>query len=399
MRALLLAAWLVAPSPQGLGRVELDPARGEALVLEDGSGAVVATAQARGETPTVLYVPPGEYVLRGPGGTRSFRVEAGAATSPVLAGPLSAPSPGTNADTAPAPNPSDARLPQDHGEPTEPPAAKRAWRAPLMSAFVPGLGHAWAGEPGAGIGLLVATAGSIIGATLLGVSVDRTDGATASDAARSPGYARLGGFAALSSIAGALYVGQIFDAHRAQKGEELRPDPGVVQLRFDRLTSVSMAAGRPRAGLYDDFSLAALVRVAPRVRVGLADASLKLGPEQTVLQLGARAMAQVYGPNAEHRTRRLAIGVGGGLIAQSTTRRRVQRPLDPDEDPTLRAERVAGAIPYALAEARVFVAQRWWVGALGRFGVPLTQRRYAGGQALPAFAPTLELGVSLGVNL
>lgn len=83
-------------------------------------------------------------------------------------------------------------------------------------------------------------------------------------------------------------------------------------------------------------------------------------------------------------------------MGQLTTQRRTQ---DLEPDPIRRVERVGGAEPYVIADARFFVAPRWSVGALGRFGVPLTPRRYAGGRALPAFAPTLELGVSLGVNL
>ncbi len=164
----------------------------------------------------------------------------------------------------------------------------------------------------------------------------------------------------------------------------------------DSLSAVAMAPGRPRASLLDDFSVAALVRVSKRVRVGPSDASIKLGPEQTVLQLGARATAQIWGPDGAHPHRRWSLSGGGGVLGQLTTQRRTQ---DLEPDPIRRVERVGGAEPYVIADARFFVAPRWSVGALGRFGVPLTPRRYAGGRALPAFAPTLELGVSLGVNL
>lgn len=281
-------------------------------------------------------------------------------------------------------------------ESTEPSRARVAWRAPLMAGFVPGLGHAWAGKPGWGVAVFAATVGATIGAVSLAVAGDPSDGASPSDTSRSAGYGRLGGVAALSSLAGALYVGQIFDAHRVERGQRLQPRAGRVELRFDRLSAVAMAPGRPRAALLDDFSLAALVRVSDRVRVGPSDASVKLGPEQTVLQLGARATAQLWGPDRAHPYRRWAVSAGGGMLAQLTTRRQ-QDELDPEA--TRDTERAGGVVPYVIAQGRLFVAPRWSVGALGRLGVPLTARRYARGRALPAFAPTLELGVSLGVNL
>lgn len=283
--------------------------------------------------------------------------------------------------------------------PPPPASAPTAWRAPLISAFVPGLGHAWAGKPLWGVGILAVMAGSVTGAVVLGQRIDRSDGATPSDAGRSPGYARLGGFAALTSVAGALYVGQIFDAHRVETGARLRPEAGRVQLRFDRLIAVAMAPGRPRAALYDDISLAAMVRVADRVRVGPSDASVKLGPEQSVVQLGARATVLMYGPLPETPTRRVSVSVGGGVLGQATTRRRQTHPLDPSEPAESTTERAGSAVPYVLADVRLFVAPRWTVGALGRFGVPLLARRHRAGRAIPAYAPTLELGVSLGVNL
>jgi hypothetical protein len=388
--ALLLAAVLAAPQT---ARIELGPAAAADVVLEDPSGRVVARAQVDPEKPTVIHVPGGDYVVRGPGIEDAVHVEAGEVHAVPLPGQVEAP---LGPTTPPTPS-STARLPQ----PPPPAPAERdaAWRAPLMSAFVPGLGHAWAGKPLWGVGVLAVVAGSVTGAAVLGRGIDRSDGATPSDASRSPGYGRLGGFAALTSVAGALYVGQIFDAHRVEKGERLRPVPGRVQLRFDRLTAVAMAPGRPRAALYDDFSLAAMVRVSPRVRVGPSDASIKLGPEQAVVQLGARAMAQLYGPLPEAPFRRFSISVGGGVLGQATTRRRQTQSLDPSESAQTTTERVGSAVPYVLADARLFVAPRWTVGALGRFGVPMLPRRYRAGRAIPAYAPTLELGVSLGVNL
>jgi len=403
VRALLLGACLGAPQPAelpeselpDLGQLELGPADSRSAIVRDESGAAVATVHLRPDETTLLHLPPGSYTVEGPGETQSVVVASGGPRPVELRGEDTQPASET-ATTMPPPSerPSEAhlRLPDSAGEP----APKSAWRAPLMSAFVPGLGHAWAGKPGWGVGIFAATVGASVGAVSLALGRDPSDGATPSDASRSGGYARLGGLAALSSIAGALYVGQIFDAHRVERGERLEPRAGRVQLRFERLSAVAMAPGRPRASLLDDFSLAALVRVSERVRMGPADASIKLGPEQTVLQLGARATAQLLGPDGAHPHRRWSLSAGGGMLGQLTTQRRTEE-LDPDL--VRRVERVGGAEPYLIADARLFVAPRWSVGALGRFGVPLTPRRYSGGRALPAFAPTLELGVSLGVNL
>ena len=392
MRALLLAACLGAPDPRGLGHLSLGPATPTQITIEDENGEVIATAAVRDDASTVVHVPPGAYVVRGAGTTRSVDVRAGETAAPDLPGQVAP-------DAVEAGTTADAGHPVSRPQPPPPKPAEGAWRAPLLSTFVPGLGHAWAGKPLWGVGILATMAGAVTSAVVLGRSLDETDGATPSDAGRSPGYARLGGFVALTSLAGALYIGQIFDAHRVERGEALRPVAGRVQLRFDRLTAVSMAPGRPRAAIYDDFSLAALVRVSPRVRVGPSDASVKLGPEQTVLQLGARATAQVFGPTAEHPLRRFSFTAGGGVLGQLATRRRTVHPLDPTQDADVRTQRGGGAVPYVLADARLFVAPRWSVGALGRLGVPLTPRRYAGGRALPAYAATVELGVSLGVNL
>ncbi len=399
VRALLLAACLGAPAPAEPGALELGPARADTVIVRDASGARVATAAVRPEAAAIVNLPPGTYTVEGGGKTQTVVVAAGSSVAIELPGQREARSvpPKTTSSLSSA-----ARLdpvtPRAEAKDEDPRSPKRAWRAPLMATFVPGLGHAWAGKPGWGVGLFAATLGATLGAVSLGLATDASDGATPSDASRAPGYARLGGLAALSSIAGALYVGQIFDAHRVERGQRMRPRAGRVQLRFDRLSAVGMAPGRPRAALLDDFSIAALVRVSDRVRVGPADASIKLGPDQTVLQLGARATALLWGPGAEHPHRRWALSAGGGVLGQLTTQRTAaELALDSDGEP--QTHRAGGAVPYLIADARLFVAPRWTVGALGRFGVPLTPRRYAGGAALPAFAPTLELGVSLGVNL
>ena len=378
--------------------MSLGPANPTEVTVEDARGEVVATAQIRADVSTVVHLPPGSYVVRGAGSIPPLAVEAGQTLSPVLPGQVEVDAE-VEVDAPPA-APTVARLPTTPPAKSEAQASTRtAWRAPLMSTFVPGLGHAWAGKPLWGVGILATMTGAVVGAAVLGLNADTSDGATPSDAGRPPGYARLGGFVALTSVAGALYIGQIFDAHRVERGAVLRPEAGRVQLRFDRLTSVSMAPGRPRAAVYDDLSLAALVRVSPRVRVGPSDASVKLGPEQTVLQLGVRATAQVFGPTAMHPLRRFSLSAGGGVLGQVATQRRTTQSLELGEAPRTETQRAGGAVPYVLADARLFVARRWSVGALGRFGVPLTPRRYAGGRSLPAYAPSLELGVSLGVNL
>ncbi|MCR9161225.1 MAG: hypothetical protein ACE37F_12820 [Nannocystaceae bacterium] len=397
MSALLLAVVSAVvsaapPNAPDTARIELGPAAPADVVVEDARG-VVARARVGPQATAVVHVPPGDYVVRTGERREALHVEAGEVHGVELSGQLV-----SSSEPAGAEQPS-ARLPAVPAEASVVPSRPRAWRAPLMSTFVPGLGHAWAGKPLWGVGILAVMAGSVTGAVVMGRSIDRSDGATPSDAARSPGYARLAGFAALTSVASALYVGQIFDAHRVERGTVLRPVPGRVQLRFDRLTAVAMAPGRPRAALYDDLSLAAMVRLSPRVHVGASDASVKLGPEQTVLQLGVRAMAQLYGPLPQAPLRRVAVSVGGGVLGQATTRRGQRHALDPAAEPTASTQRDGTAVPYLLADARLFVAPRWSVGALGRLGVPLRPRRYRAGAALPAYGPTIELGVSLGVNL
>lgn len=404
VRALLLAACLGAPEPAELGELELGPADAGTATVRDEAGVAIATARVRPDAAVRLHLPPGTYTVEGVGASQSVVVAAGSSDALKLPG-------ATEADAAEEQTPSPGSLPltsEAHMPPADATARAAsqaaAWRAPLMAGFVPGLGHAWAGKPGWGVGLFAATVGASVAAVSLGIAGDGRDGATPSDASRSPGYARLGGLAAFSSIAAALYVGQIFDAHRVELGDRLRPRAGRVQLRFDRLSSVAMAPGRPRAALLDDFSLAALVRVSERVRVGPADASIKLGPGQTVLQLGARATAQVWGPDEEHPYRRWALSAGGGVLGQLTTQRGAQElgPAREDRDgggDARRTQRAGGAVPYLIADARLFVAPRWSVGGMARFGVPLTPRRYSRARALPALAPTFELGVSLGVNL
>lgn len=384
-----LAVVLSLVSPQGGGVLELGPSRPETVRIEDEHGDTIASAQLRPDAPARVHVPAGAYTVhRADGSAERVTVEEGQTAS------------ATRDKQEEVPEPSAPRLPEPPPPKSVPAATPAtAWRAPLMSAFVPGLGHAWKGKPGWGVGIFAATLGSTAGAIALGLAGDRADGATSSDASRSSGYARLGGLAALSSVAAALYVGQIFDAYRLERGVPLRPRAGRVQLRVDRLSAVSMAPGRPRVALYDDVSIAAMVRVHPRVHVGASDASVKLGPGQTVLQLGARAMAEVYGSTASKPHRRGSVSLGGGVFGQMLSAERHVVPLDPDVEASRDTERSFAAVPYVLADARLFVAPRWSVGALGRLGIPLGARRYARGRALPAYAPTLEFGVSLGVNL
>ena len=396
MHLVLTAVLAVAMSLDPGASLELGPAPPETVRVLDAHGAPVASVQLGPTRAATVHLPAGAYVVqRASGVSETVTLEAGGSARVLT----TAVEPSDVPITAVAPQAPVPPGPVPPGPPPVEPAEQPrvAWRAPLMAAFVPGLGHGWMGKPGWAVGILSVTTGAVLGAVSLGVAGDRSDGATPSDASRNPGYARLGGLAALTSVAGALYIGQIFDAHRLEKGGTLRPRDGRVQLRFDRLSAVSMTAGRPRAALYDDLSLAALVRVHPRVRVGPADASLKLGPGQTVLQLGARAMARVVGPGSAHPTRRWVFDLGGGVLGQRASIRRTTSPLSVSDEP--RREQGWGAVPYLMADTRLFVARRWSVGALVRLSVPLTTRRYARGRALPRYATTGEFGVSLGVEL
>ncbi|MEM6295491.1 MAG: hypothetical protein AAGA54_29725 [Myxococcota bacterium] len=401
MRALLLAAWLAAPSSGSSSTLQLGPAQARTLEVVDDQGTRVATVTVRPEAPTELHLPPGRYTVRDADGTVLEDVTAtdaqttmvslqdsGAAVLPAEAEPEAAP----KAQPQP-PRPQPPSTAAWKGEP------RPAWRAPLMSTFVPGLGHAYAGRPLLGVGILAATAGATGGAVALWRRTPAADGASPQDASRGAGFGRVGGIAALSSVAAALYVGQIFGAYQLERGDVLRPKQDRVTLQVARLSSVSMAPGTPRATLYDDISISALARVRPRLRVGPSDLGVSLGPEQTVLQGGVRAMAELYGPSAKREDARLSVSAGGGVLFQGATRRRRVESLDPDAPAGTRSETVRNATPYLLLETAVFVTRRWSVGGQGRFGVPLAPRFYPRGRTLPRYAPTLELGVVLGVRL
>ena len=129
MKAVLLAACLGAPDPQGLGHLSLGPASPTEVTVEDARGEVVATAHVRGDAAALVHVPPGSYVVRGAGASQALEIEAGETVTADLPGQV-------EVESAPE-GPSEAHLPATPPRPSpaaDPVEADPAWRAPLIRA-------------------------------------------------------------------------------------------------------------------------------------------------------------------------------------------------------------------------------------------------------------------------
>lgn len=266
------------------------------------------------------------------------------------------------------------------------PAWKR-WAAPLASAFLPGVGQAINRQPGKATLALAGTA-TLIGATVgLQLSKDpRQNLALGIGESSGAHIARLGASSALTSALMMLYVWQIADAYAVAVGKWPVPRRHYkVNVDFARMSTVGLRPGGPGYALYDDFSLAVMGQVAPKIGFGLADLSLKIDErrEQYTLQAGVRTMWRFAEPG------RWWFSVGGGLIVQGSG----AAPLGPTQG----AQRRFGAIPYLLLEGRWFVLDRLSLNFAPRVSVPLTDRDYRTGR-IPRYATTFELGTGLGVH-
>lgn len=400
------------PSTEAPGRLVLGPDHRGTLTIVDEREREVAVVSLRPGRRTLVELPPGRYTLRDASGTTVQTIELGADEArrvelpPALTAPASdRPAPTTGVPPGRAPAVTTGRL--GAVPPAGEPAAREVelvrrrpwarWAAPLLSAIVPGAGQALNRQPGRGLAVFTGTAGLVLGTVATWAARDPTEGAMGSGPGRDGReVARLIGFAGLGTAAGLLYLGQILDAHAKAVGRRA-PRPArdhVVALEVSRATTVGFAAGRPAYDLYSDWSLAIMGQVAPRVTLGLSDASIKYARhrEMVTVQAGVRAAYRFYD------RRRVWLAAGGGALLQGTRADRALDPLVPDPDaPRPDAERAFSVVPYVHFDARLFLLDRWSLGLVPRMSLPLAARRYGGGRALPRYAPTFELGAVLGV--
>lgn len=394
------------------GRLVFGPDHRGTLTLVDAGDREVAVVSLRPGRRTIVELPPGRYTLRDAAGTPVETIELrsdearGVELPPTLTvAPSGRPAPSVRTAPERAPAVTTGRLG------VAPPAAEEAeqevelvrrrpwarWAAPLLSAIVPGAGQALNRQPGRGLAVFTGTVGLVLGTVATWAARDPNEGAMGDGPGRDGReVARLIGFAGLSTAAGLLYLGQILDAHAKAVGRRA-PRPArdhVVALEVSRSTTVGFAAGRPPYDLYSDWSLAIMGQVAPRVTLGLSDASIKYARhrDMVTVQAGVRAAYRFFD------RRRVWLAAGGGALLQGTRADRALEPLVPDLDaPRPDAERAFSVVPYVHFDARLFLLDRWSLGLVPRVSLPLAARRYGGGRALPRYATTFELGAVLGV--
>lgn len=391
------------------GRLVLGPDHRGTLGIVDARDREVAVVSLRPGRRTIVELPPGRYTLRDAAGTtvETIELRSDEARSvdlpPALTVPASErPTPTTSVPPVRAPAVTTGRLgaapPQ--GEQEVELVRRRPWArwaAPLLSAIVPGAGQALNRQPGRGLAVFTGTVGLVLGTVATWAARDPTEGAMGNGPGRDGReVARLIGFAGLGTAAGLLYLGQIFDAHAKAVGRRA-PRPArdhVVALEASRATTVGFAAGRPAYDLYSDWSLAIMGQVAPRVTLGLSDASIKYARhrDMVTVQAGVRAAYRFYD------RRRVWLAAGGGALLQGTRADRALDPLVPDPDvPRPDAERAFSVVPYVHFDARLFLLDRWSLGLVPRVSLPLAARHFGGGRVLPRYATTFELAAVMGV--
>lgn len=405
---MLALAPATGPASAGSARVVLGPEHRGTLTVIDAGGRSVAEVALRPGRRTLVELPPGRYALHDASGRELTTLELRAdevrvvelppdasAPAPARATPRAVPSSPRTPVVTTAPLGSEAEAEQEIELVRRRPWAR--WAAPLLSAVVPGGGQALNRQPGRGLAVFTGTVGLVLGTVATWAARDPAAGAAGNLGGRDAReVARLGGLASLSTAAGLLYLGQILDAH-AQAADRRPPRPAkdhVVALEVSRSTTVGFAAGRPAYDLYSDWSLAIMGQVAPRVSLGLSDASIKYARhrDMVTVQAGVRAAYRFFD------RKRVWLAAGGGALLQGTRADRALEPLVADPDaPRPDAERAFSAVPYACFDARLFLLDRWSLGLVPRVSLPLAPRRYNGGRALPRYATTFELGAVLGV--
>lgn len=261
----------------------------------------------------------------------------------------------------------------------------RAWGAPLLSTFLPGMGQLANGHVLKGVSLLYGTIGALTGAVLLyraGHDGTRPAGAE---------YARLTSYGVFSTLVPMMWLFAVADARRFGKDPNGEVTPKLdhqLRLSVARTMTLGFRADPDRPGFYDEWTFALMGQVARRWSVGVSDLTLK--PDHArigVVQFGVRADYRVFD------RRRVWIDVALGTAMQIKIRQG-RDPLDPDV-PRLPTQTKFGAIPYGQVDFRWFVLDRISLDLTPRLSVPVTTRYYSADRALPRFAPTLEIGASV----
>jgi hypothetical protein len=271
---------------------------------------------------------------------------------------------------------------------TLPPARWKRWAAPSLSALIPGTGQMLSGRPGRGLALFGAALGLTAGTVALWARRDRTDDPPGRAIARQVSRS------VLTTGLGMLWVGQILDAHALGRGRGARPVRDYdVALGFSRFSTVGLRAGQPSHATYDDWSFSVMAQVVPRVELGVADLSVKLGdrPGGFVVQAGPRATWRFFDRETVWLT------LGGGVLMQGASSPKPGRTLRDGREGGV--DRAFGAVPYAQMGAEWFLLDRWTLGLAPRVSLPVTDRFYGRGQKIPRLATTFELGASVGVRL
>jgi hypothetical protein len=380
-------AW--SPASTGTASAAEPPAtleRARTMRVEDASGQPIATVTVRPDTRTVLELPPGRYRLVEADGSRREVTVGDDGILVASAGPSGGP---TARPTALAPVHATPR-PDAKPATTRPrdPSRQLRWAAPLVATFIPGVGHAMARRPGAAVGIFAGAAALTFAAVATGIGGDPREGTAVGASGRSAAreVLRTGGFVLATDALALLWIGQIADAWVSATGKIVRArKQHVVALSLQRASAVGMRPGEPAIARYDDFTVAVMGQVFPRLSVGLADLGLHLGGlgRPVTLQVGARIAGRVLERD------RFWLVVAGGAILQGT---RGYASAPPDEGGNLRRERGRfGATLYAQLEARVFVLDRLSLDVAPRFSLPLATRYYGHDRAIPRWAPTLEL--------
>ena len=382
------------------GTLVLGPGAEGEVVLVASDGAVVSSIVLRSDQQVHLDLPIGEYRLRDQAGMPLGPVTVAPDTETRVTMPARMQ---RNPPPRPPPPPPQGRT----GEGPEPMAAKveataaaepthKRWLSPLLSAVVPGVGQMVNREVGKGVGILLSSLALAGGTVAMQRWRDPSDGAGgADDDTQSSAFevTRLAARGVFSGALALLYAAQIMDARQAATGEPVRPRRNhKVDLQIARMTTLGRRAGQPAYDLYNDWAVSVMGQPLPRFGVGVSDVSIKARPDsaRTTFQVGARLTYRLF----DRRRVWLVLGIGSFVQATVAAGRPV--PLASDA-PRPRRETDVGGTVYAQLNARVFMLDRWWIGAVPRFSVPLSTRYYSGQRSLPPFAPTFELGVAAGV--
>ena len=393
----LLAATLAVTSPPG----DDDALTPGSYTVVDASGTPVATVVVRAGQGTELSLPPGSYrVLDAQG--REVASTTAREGEPVRLGPTSSDELGPDElrkldEPFPSPRLEHSAVEPESSGHDGPKLAKwKSWGSPLLSAFIPGLGHAINRQGGRALAFFATSVGLALGVTAVVLTDNPSEGTAKGDAGESGALeiARLIGFGSLTTALGMLWSGQVMDAHAVGRGRPADPKHDyAVSLTFNRFSTIGMKAGQPSYALYDDWSFGVMGQVVPRVDVGIADISLKFGDRRGayVIQAGPRAMWRFFD------RRRIWLGLGGGFIFQGASSPPSGVGLEESEEHE-EVDRGFGAIPYAQIEGQWFLLDRWTLGLTPRISVPLTDRFYAQGRKIPRFSTTFELGASVGVR-